>query len=77
MAIEDGDGAGFDVLSLDALGEERLMEVKTTNGAAQPPFFITRNEMAVATERSAHLAPILGPSVRPAAAGTRCDLPWR
>jgi hypothetical protein len=27
--------------------------VKTTNGAAQTPFFMTRNEIAVARERSA------------------------
>jgi hypothetical protein len=51
VAAEDG---GFDVLSFDSKGEERLIEVKTTNGAAQTPFFLTRNEIAVAEERSAH-----------------------
>ena len=54
MATEDGDGVGFDVLSFDARGEERLIEVKTTNGAAQTPFFLTRNEIAVAAERPMH-----------------------
>lgn len=54
VAVEDGDGAGFDVASFDPDGRERLIEVKTTNGAAQTPFFMTRNEMAVATERSEH-----------------------
>jgi hypothetical protein len=54
VAIEDGDGAGFDVLSFDPDGQERLIEVKTTNGAAQTPFFMTRTEMAVADERSQH-----------------------
>jgi hypothetical protein len=54
VAMEDGDGAGFDVISFDTAGGERLIEVKTTNGAAQTPFFMTRNEMAVATERSEH-----------------------
>jgi hypothetical protein len=54
VAMEDGDGAGFDVMSFDAAGSERLIEVKTTNGAAQTPFFMTRNEMDVATERSEH-----------------------
>ena len=54
VAAEDGDGAGFDVLSFDARGEERLIEVKTTNGAAQTPFFLTRNEIAVAAERPMH-----------------------
>jgi len=54
VAAEDGDGAGFDVLSFDAEARERLIEVKTTNGAAQTPFFLTRNEIAVATERPEH-----------------------
>ena len=54
VAMEDGDGAGFDVLSFDSNGKERLIEVKTTNGAAQTPFFMTRNEMAVAEERAEH-----------------------
>lgn len=53
VAMEDGDGAGFDILSFDHTGSERLIEVKTTNGAAQTPFFMTRNEIAVARERSA------------------------
>lgn len=50
----DGDGAGFDILSFDHRGEERLIEVKTTNGAGRTPFFMTRNERAVATERPEH-----------------------
>lgn len=54
VAQEDGDGAGFDVASFDQDGRERLIEVKTTNGAAATPFFMTRNEMAVAGERSEH-----------------------
>lgn len=54
VAMEDGDGAGFDILSFDADGRERLIEVKTTNGAARTPFFMTRNEMAVAEERADH-----------------------
>jgi hypothetical protein len=54
VAMEDGDGAGFDVLSYDQDGGERLIEVKTTNGAAQTPFFLTRNEAEVASERSLH-----------------------
>lgn len=54
VAMEDGDGAGYDVLSFDTDGNERLIEVKTTTGAAKTPFFLTRNEMAVAGERSEH-----------------------
>jgi hypothetical protein len=46
--MEEGDGAGFDIASFDPDGRERFIEVKTTNGAATTPFFLTRNEMAVA-----------------------------
>lgn len=53
VAAEDGDGAGYDVLSFDQRGRERLLEVKTTNGSAQTPFFLTRNECDLAAERPA------------------------
>ena len=52
-AAEDGDGAGYDVLSFTVEGEARLIEVKTTNGSARTPFFMTRNECCLATERPA------------------------
>lgn len=52
-AAEDGDGAGYDVLSFDIAGRERLLEVKTTTGSARTPFFLTRNERALAMERPA------------------------
>lgn len=48
VAAEDGDGAGYDVLSFARDGKERLIEVKTTNGSARTPFFLTRNEREVA-----------------------------
>lgn len=51
IAAEDGDGAGYDVLSFESDGKERLIEVKTTNGAARTPFFLTRNEHEVAESR--------------------------
>jgi hypothetical protein len=51
VAAEDGDGAGYDVLSFDSSGRERLLEVKTTNGSARTPFFLTRNERDLAEER--------------------------
>lgn len=47
----DGDGAGYDILSFDPDGSDRLIEVKTTNGWERTPFHITRNELAVAEER--------------------------
>lgn len=50
-AAEEGDGAGYDVRSFTPSGDDRLIEVKTTNGPARTPFFLTRNEMEVAAER--------------------------
>ena len=51
IADEEGDGAGYDVLSFAPTGQERLLEVKTTNGSARTPFFLSRNEMEVAKKR--------------------------
>ena len=51
MAQEDGDGAGYDIHSFDREGRDRLIEVKTTLGGATTPFYLTRNELAVAEER--------------------------
>jgi hypothetical protein len=51
VSAEDGDGAGYDVLSFETNGRESLIEVKTTNGSARTPFYLTRNEREVAVER--------------------------
>ena len=51
VSEEDGDGAGYDIASFTPDGQERLIEVKTTNGWERTPFYITRNELAVAEER--------------------------
>ncbi|GEO82945.1 DUF3883 domain-containing protein [Pararhodospirillum oryzae] len=48
VSEEDGDGAGYDIASFTAEGRSRLIEVKTTNGWERTPFYITRNELAVA-----------------------------
>jgi hypothetical protein len=45
-----GDGLGFDVLSYEISGRERLIEVKTTAYGASTPFFVTRNEVAVSQD---------------------------
>ena len=47
-----GDQEGFDVLSFDELGAERLIEVKTTKYGANTPFYVTRNEVNVSERRS-------------------------
>ncbi|QUS39628.1 DUF3883 domain-containing protein [Tardiphaga alba] len=47
----DGDGAGYDIQSFETNGDDRLLEVKTTNGWDRTPFHITRNELAVAEAR--------------------------
>ena len=53
VASEDGDGAGYDILSFDQTGRTRLIEVKTTNGSARTPFYLSRNESDLAVERPA------------------------
>lgn len=40
-----GDGLGYDVLSFDANGKERFIEVKTTTFSKETPFFVSRNEL--------------------------------
>lgn len=44
VSQEDGDGAGYDVLSFETDGTERFFEVKTTIGPKRTPFFLSRNE---------------------------------
>ncbi|MER2507909.1 MAG: DUF3883 domain-containing protein [Amaricoccus sp.] len=51
IAEEDGDGAGYDILSFSESGEERFLEVKTTAGAGRTPFFVSSNEKRVSDER--------------------------
>ena len=55
VARDDGDGCGFDILSFSGKGveaeQELWLEVKTTNGSATTPFYITRNELQVSKKR--------------------------
>lgn len=51
VSRDDGDGAGYDIASFTEQGQERLIEVKMTNGWERTPFHITRNELQVADER--------------------------
>ncbi|PKM39636.1 MAG: DUF3578 domain-containing protein [Firmicutes bacterium HGW-Firmicutes-9] len=42
---EKGDGTGYDILSFDKNGNRKYIEVKTTVGGEDTPFFITDNEL--------------------------------
>jgi hypothetical protein len=46
-----GDRAGYDIRSFNSDGSDRFVEVKTTNGTALTPFFISENERAFSDER--------------------------
>jgi hypothetical protein len=47
-----GDGLGYDVISFETDGRERLIEVKTTGFGAMTPFFASKREVSVSEERS-------------------------
>jgi hypothetical protein len=47
VARTRGDGLGYDVLSFEATGAERWIEVKTTNAGPSAPFLLTPNELDV------------------------------
>lgn len=51
VSEEDGDGAGYDILSFSQDGSERLLEVKTTTGHQTTPFFLSENERMLSQER--------------------------
>ena len=50
VAKEDGDGAGYDVLSFTTSGREKFLEVKTTQGSKKTPFYLSRNEKEFSDE---------------------------
>jgi hypothetical protein len=47
-----GDGDGYDILSFEENGREKLIEVKTTRSRAETPFFVSINELKVSRERA-------------------------
>lgn len=49
-----GDGLGYDILSFETDGREKLIEVKTTRFGALTPFFASRNEVEF-SERCANV----------------------
>lgn len=51
-SVIEGDGAGFDIQSYFLDGKLKFIEVKTTTGNINTPFFITANELAFSEEFS-------------------------
>ena len=47
VSLSKGDGLGYDVLSFESDGRERLIEVKTTTFGRDTPFFVSRGELAL------------------------------
>ncbi len=47
VAQLEGDWLGYDILSFEPDGRERLIEVKTTRFGASTPFFASRNEVNI------------------------------
>jgi hypothetical protein len=45
VAREDGDGAGFDILSKDLSGKDKFIEVKTTKLTKKTPIYFSKNEL--------------------------------
>ena len=45
-----GDGLGYDILSFETDGRERLIEVKTTSFGKHTPFFVSRGELALSQQ---------------------------
>lgn len=45
VSATKGDGLGFDILSFEANGKERFIEVKTTSFPKETPFFVSRGEV--------------------------------
>ena len=47
-----GDGLGYDIESFEEGGQRIFIEVKTTKGPIDTPFFLTENERRVASEKA-------------------------
>lgn len=50
VSVTKGDGLGYDILSFEESGKERLIEVKTTAFAKETPFYASQNEVSVSSE---------------------------
>lgn len=54
VSKESGDGAGFDILSINENGSDRYIEVKTTKLGELTPFYFTSNELKFSQKNSKH-----------------------
>ena len=52
ISEEEGDGAGFDILSKNFDGTDKYVEVKTTTLGKETPFFFSRNELLFSEKRA-------------------------
>lgn len=52
VSLRDGDGAGYDILSYKPNGEEKFIEVKTTTGLVNTPFYMSANEVDFSKQNS-------------------------
>ncbi len=52
VALEKGDGAGFDIRSFDVCGKDLFIEVKTTRFRKEAPFFISSNEVSFSKSKA-------------------------
>lgn len=67
VAKTRGDGLGYDIVSYEESGRERLIEVKTTRFGNMTPFFATKNEVEVSAreEQRFHLYRVFSFTKRP------------
>ncbi|MFZ6052553.1 protein NO VEIN domain-containing protein [Halocola ammonii] len=52
ISKEEGDGAGFDILSRNENGTDKYIEVKTTKLGKETPFYFSRNELLFSQNKS-------------------------
>ena len=52
ISQEEGDGAGFDILSKNLNGTDKYIEVKTTKLGKETPFYFSKNELDFSVQHS-------------------------
>ncbi|MDB4001839.1 DUF3883 domain-containing protein [Oceanospirillaceae bacterium] len=56
VSVQEGNGAGYDILSFDDLGRKKYIEVKATRGGLSTDCFISPNELAFAKSKGAQFS---------------------